>query len=335
MNFLNIIKFKISLVILLQIIYKISTKTSFDYPYSIILPNDNIFIIQKTGIDIYDTLLNKFDKIFEFSGNEEISEEKFSKIAIKYNTKYILSVINDKMFIFNNEGKILYKSEEKINDNQVIYCYSLTFIHVTNNTCDYVIGFFDEDSNLNLKLYRYESEKDNISLLYYLKENHYSYQIYQNDPGIFEFTNKQKLLSCEYMYSSGLFLTDMNFLVCFFNSDNTVGIVTYRIFKNNKIQLQSLNGDYLNISIQDIDNSKDITSIKSETINNRTLAILWWNLKDKNQTRFFIHDLNYVIYKTFWRFNSNKDSLYSREMLKTCINREYETRISLFNKLRK
>ena len=137
MNFLNIIKFKISLVILLQIIYKISNKTSFDYPYSITLPNDNTFIIQKTGIDIYDTLLNKFDKIFEFSGNEEISEEKFSKIVLKYNNHYILSVINDKMFIFNNEGKLLYKSEQKINDDQIIFSYSLTFINITNNICDF------------------------------------------------------------------------------------------------------------------------------------------------------------------------------------------------------
>jgi len=201
MKFHKVFELKISLIILFQIFHKISSIASYDYPYSITLANDNIFIIQKTGIDIYDKSLNKLNQIIEFSGEEEISEEKFSKISIKYNTKYILSVINDKMFIFNNEGKLLYKSEEKINNNQVIYSYSLTFINITNNICDYIIGYFDEDSYLNLKLYRYDSEKNNISLLYYLKKNSYNYQIYQNDPGIFEFTNKQKLLSCEYMYS--------------------------------------------------------------------------------------------------------------------------------------
>ena len=32
------------------------------------------------------------------------------------------------MFIFNNERKLLHKSEEKIDNNQAIYSYSLTFI---------------------------------------------------------------------------------------------------------------------------------------------------------------------------------------------------------------
>ena len=201
MYFRNLIKFKISLVILLQIIYKISSKASFDYPYSITLPNNNIFLIQKAGIGIYDIFLNKISQIIEFSGKDEISEEKFSKIAIKYNTKYILSIINDEMFIFNNEGKLLYKSEEKINNNQIIYCYSLTFIHITNNTCDYVIGYFDENSYINLNIYRYDSEKNNIALLNNLKENNYTYKIYEYQyySRIFKFSYKQKLLSCEYM----------------------------------------------------------------------------------------------------------------------------------------
>ena len=119
----KVIKLKISLIILLQIFYKISSGKLFDYPYSITLANDNIFLIQKTGIDIYDKSLNKLNQIIEFSGEDKITEENFSRIAIKYNNEYILSVINDKMFIFNNEGYLLYKSEEKINSNQTIYSF--------------------------------------------------------------------------------------------------------------------------------------------------------------------------------------------------------------------
>ena len=118
MNFFYLMKFKIySLIILYQIFLRIDSKTSFNYPYSINLEKDNILLIQKTGIDIYDKSLNKLHNIIEFSKDEEISEEKFSKIVIKYNNEYILSVINDKMFIFNNKGNLLYRSEEKINDN--------------------------------------------------------------------------------------------------------------------------------------------------------------------------------------------------------------------------
>ena len=71
---INFIEFQIfSLIIIIQIFYKISSKSPFDYPYSIILDNDNIFLIQKTGIDIYDKSLNKLNQIVEFSGKEEIS----------------------------------------------------------------------------------------------------------------------------------------------------------------------------------------------------------------------------------------------------------------------
>ena len=188
MNIYKVIKFNISLIILLQIFYKISSITSSGYPYSITLANDNIFLIQKTGIDIYDQYLNKLNQIVEFSGEEEITEENFSKIAIKYNKDYILSVINDKMFIFNNEGNLLYKSEEKLNGNQTIYSYSLTLIP-DKNYCKYVIGYFDEDSNLRLNLYYYDNEKNNTLLLYEYKDIGFLYQIpYDSKSGKFEFT---------------------------------------------------------------------------------------------------------------------------------------------------
>jgi hypothetical protein len=97
------------------------------------------------------------------------------------------------LVIFNNEGNLLYKSEEKINNNHIIYSYSITFIHVTNDTCDYAIGYFDEDSYLNISLYRYDNKKNNIKFLTKYKKNNYR--------GVFfEFAYKQKLITCEYMY---------------------------------------------------------------------------------------------------------------------------------------
>ena len=101
MNIHKVIKFKISLIILLQIFYKISSIASFDYPYSITLANDNIFLIQKTGIDIYNKSLNMLNQIIKFSKEEEITEENFSKIVVKNNKEYILSIINDKLFDYH------------------------------------------------------------------------------------------------------------------------------------------------------------------------------------------------------------------------------------------
>ena len=198
MNFHKVIKFKIPLIILLQIFYKISSEKSFDYPYSITLANDNIFLIQKTGINIYDKSLNFLSHIIKFSKEEEITEENFAKIAIKNNKDYILSIINDKLFIFNNEGKLLYKSEEKINNNQIIYSYSLTFMNITNNYFDYLLGYFDEENYLKLNLYRYDNQNNNITLLYNYRTN--SYYQYQYDT--YHFKSENKLLSCEYMLLS-------------------------------------------------------------------------------------------------------------------------------------
>ena len=338
MNIHKVIGIKISLIILLQIFSKVSSTTSLDYPYFITLANDNIFLIQKTGIDIYDQSLNKLYQIFEFSGKEEMTEENFLKIALKYNKEYILSVINDRMFIFNNEGHLLYISEEKINNNQIIYSYSLTFINEANNACDYVVGFFDENSYINIFMYRYDNEKNNIVLLSKYKEKRYRYEnIYKYIE--FEFTDKQKLLSCEYMYcSGGGFLEERNLLICFFNSNENVGIVPFNIIEDdiyNKIEIIQYIGLFINstfISTKNIDNNKNIASIKSELTNNRTLVIVWWNYKDINQTRYFVYDLAKMlyIYKFGDLYYDIKEDLYSLEMPNTCIKNKYGERVNTF-----
>ena len=185
-----------SLIIILQIFDKICSKTSFDYPYLITLNNDNIFIIQKTGIDIYDQSLKKLNQVIEFSGEEEITEEKFSKIPVKYNNEYIITVINDKMFIFNSEGKLLYKSKEKINNNHIINTYTLSFLNTTNNICDYILAYFDEEHFLNLYFYRYNKESNNFGNISFSRRNWY---YYDSNGDSSEFKSENNLLSCEYL----------------------------------------------------------------------------------------------------------------------------------------
>ena len=331
MNIYKLIKFNISLIILLQIFYKISSITTSDYPYSITLANDNIFLIQKTGIDIYDQYLNKLNQIVEFSGEEGITEEIFSKITIKYNKDYILSIINDKLFIFNNEGNLLYKSEEKLNGNQTIYSYSLTLIP-DKNYCKYVIGYFDEDSNLRLNLYSYDNEKNNTLLLYKYKDIGFLYQIpnrSQNE-GKFLFNYEQKLLSCEYMFARRM-VDYKSLLVCFFNSNATIGVAVNYLEYDRITLYTSLLNNSLFISTQNIDNIRNITSIKSELNKNESLAIIWWTFEGDNQTRYFIYDLSYMIYMfNYYKVYKILKDFYSWKMPNTCINREYETRINVF-----
>ena len=328
MNIYKIIKFKISLIILLQIFYKISSGESFFYPYSITLDNDNIFLIQKTGIDVYNKSLNKLNQIIKFSKEEEITEENFSKITIKYNKDYILSIINDKLFIFNNGGKLLYNSEEKINDNQIICSYSLTLIYTTNDACYYIIGYFDENSYLNLYLYRYDNKKNKIALLSEYRDNYYLNKIpesYRDD--FLDYTSK--LLSCEYMYYP---IQSKRFLVCFYNLGDTVRIMFYDInndvfiyedsyfenYKRDEDYKIRFSGNTLFIATENIDKNKNIVSIKTEINNDIKKVIIWWNLESDNQTRYLIYSLY------------NMKDLYSSKMPNACINSKYELRINIY-----
>jgi hypothetical protein len=107
MNSILSLNEKLFLILLFFHIFQIVKSTSYDYPYYDTLPNDNIFLIHYTGIDIYNSSFKKIKQIFNFSGNEEMTEEIFSKIELKYDNECILSIINDKIYIFDNEGKFL------------------------------------------------------------------------------------------------------------------------------------------------------------------------------------------------------------------------------------
>ena len=332
MNIHKVIK-QISLIILLQIFYKASSSSSFDYPYSISLVNDTILLIQKTGIGIYDNSLNKLSQIIEFKEEEEITEEDFSKIIIKNNKQNILSIISDKLYIFNNEGKLLYKSEEKINNNQTIYSYSLTFTNVYKDGFNFVIGYFNEDSYLNLSIYKYYNETKKLKLENKHKYNSFSYKIpNEYKYGIFNFTQEQKLLTCEYMLARTM-QDYAKILVCFFNSNTTVGVMAFYLEYSSITNYLTLLNHSLFISTQDIENNTNITSIKSEVNNyGTTVAIVWLNFKGENQTRYFIYDISYMLHMlNYYQVYKNLlQDFYTRKMPTTCIQTEYEKRINLF-----
>ena len=104
---------KLFLIFIFFHVFHLIKSTSFDYPYYLTLSNNNIFLIHYEGIDIYDSSFNKIKQIIPFSGNEEMTEEIFAKIELKYDNDFILSIINDKIYIFNNEGKFYIKVKIK------------------------------------------------------------------------------------------------------------------------------------------------------------------------------------------------------------------------------
>ena len=121
-------------------------------------------------------------------------------------------------------------------------------------------------------------------------------------------------------------------LVCFFNSNSTIGIAVNYIEYDRITLYTSLLNNSLFISTQNIDNNKNITSIKSELNKNESLAIVWWTFKGDNQTRYFIYDLSYMIYMhNYYKHYKILKDFYSWKIPNTCINREYDTRINVFH----
>ena len=172
MNLILLLKEKLFSIFLFFHIFHIVDSIFFDYPYYLTLSNNNIFIIHHAGIDIYDSSFNKIGQIIQFSGDEKLTEKSFEKIKIKYDNEIILSIINDYIYIFNNEGKFLYKSENKINNNKGIDRCSLTSIGLFNDEYKYVIGYFEGSKNLCLILYSYNIKTNENNILHQvLKKN--------------------------------------------------------------------------------------------------------------------------------------------------------------------
>ena len=299
MNHILFLNFKLfPIFIFLYIINQINSIISYDYPYSLTLSNSNIFLIHHEGIDIYDSSFNKINQIIKFSGDEEMTKEIFEKIELEYDNDYILSIINEKIYIFDNEGKFLYKSNDKINNNQTIDNYALTIIGLYSDSYNYTIAFFDKKNYLNIYLYSYNINKNNNTLINATKD--YYYYVGSNSD-IELFTRNKKGLSCEYMsyysYYDYEFMDDL--LVCFFSKfDMSCFGATYYKISNNQINIYS-NRYSRKPDIKCFEDNNQ-TFIKSEINHNRTLALLWFNDGDYS-TYFFIFNitLNTFIHNNF------------------------------------
>ena len=291
MNHILFLNFKLfPIFIFLHIINQINSLLSYDYPHSLTLSNGNIFLIHQEGIDIYDSSFTKINKIIKFSTEEEMTKEIFAKIELKYDNEYILSIINDKIYIFDNEGKFLYKSNDKINNNQTIDKYSLTSIGLFNYSYNYTISFFDHRNYLNIHLYSYNIKNNNNTLINTTKDNFY---IVGSKTESELFSRNKKGLSCEYMsfYSFYEYEFVDDLLVCFFSkfSSSCFGTTYYKI-GNNQINIYSskysVEPDMK--CIDDDDNNH--TFIKSAANYNRTLALVWFN-DGESETYFFTFNI--------------------------------------------
>ena len=140
------------LFIFIMLIYSSFSDLSFKYPYAFKLSNKKIFVIHQLGITLCNNIFTEGTDIITFSETEKIkTNEALSKVTSVFANDYILCLINDYIYIFNEEVNFLKKSDTKITESNVAY-YSLTFAFEDSNCLYFVVGFI---SNEKMYLYSY------------------------------------------------------------------------------------------------------------------------------------------------------------------------------------
>ena len=165
----NLYIFIIKIILFFSIFEHYNLIPSFIYSSAITLLNQNYFIIHKYGIDIYDpSFTQKFKNVLTFKEDEQIKNyESFSKTTISqfYEHDDIICLINDKIYIFNHEGELLYNTDKKI-DELKGESYNLIIIKKDNNEYIYMTSFVNENNYIQLLFFKYEKNYKKNILIY-------------------------------------------------------------------------------------------------------------------------------------------------------------------------
>ena len=232
--------------ILLFIILSFShseTFLRFNYPHAITIKDEKILVIHEEGVTICDpTLKTKLKEEIIFTGDEKIdTEAKLSKITTlyepQYDDEYIVTLINDYVYIFDNEGNFKLKSENTIHyENSGVSgdYYTLSSSGYKEGYLYYIIGFI-YNSKIYLYAYKYDYT-NNINTKYYSLLGHN-----QQASTSSSYYIMNKALTCDYVDHQ--YLGDT--LVCIFlinkpssSSNNLIAFEYIKVYSN-KLELAS------------------------------------------------------------------------------------------------
>ena len=297
-----IVLFKALIALSLQSQYNFNH--SFLYSNAITLINENIFIIHKSGVDIYDSSLTKKIKtVINFNEDEiEVNDIYVENSIPKIFENTITCIINDKIYIFNSEGEILYNSDNKISLFHKKN-YILIPIKIINNNFYYMIGYINENNNnIQLLFFKFEINTTQNNLLY----NKPMFNYNEND---INYKIKYKLLTCQLMH----------------NASNKEKIICFYYIKN-----------YLEFYIFDIENYENFTFIIKENnkielpmdISKINIINSATNL-DNSKMFIFLNSISGKGYYFSYSINSNTFST-NIEFISNCYSQYFGTKLSYF-----
>ena len=281
--------------------YNLCNTSRFTYPKSITLLNGNIFIIHKTGIEIYDSSLNTLlQTIRTFDNDEEISDTtNLGKVSItRFNQNdngLIICMIINKIYIFNYKGEELYvENREEIIELFVGKYYDLTPIKKIGEKYIYQVGFINSNK-ANLFYFEYDNEnKSNRKIgetapFNYLDPDRNNQECNINNQGI----------TCEIMINS----TNNENLVCFFNIHKDAQLLFVAAIDLNNYEVSNIGFNYLEVT--------DIKGLKSVVSPDKQKTLICMNFaSDTSKCTIYSYFNN-----SFYEFNSYdvscKDGFYA------------------------
>ena len=139
----------ISFFLLFGLIFKQSRESDLDlsFPFAKFLSNDNIFVIDQYGVNIYDSTFSYLIKnVKTFFEDEQIKYEYYyRKVTIsQFEDGTIISIINDKIYFFDYEGNLIFDSVQSISLLSSGIYYSIVPIKFYDGYYYYFVGYVDE-----------------------------------------------------------------------------------------------------------------------------------------------------------------------------------------------
>ena len=253
-------------------------------PSSIYLTNGNLFVIHKTGIDIYDENLNFIKTSMTFSIDEQISTDKLSKIAIsKFEDGYIVCLINDLIYIFDNEGN--FKFKENSPTNRIIAGYYSLIGKKDNNQYNIYI-FFIQNNIFFLRLYLYY--KGDTSLFY-----RSGTELFGDEDNIFQNIG----MSCHIMEHN----IKGEVITCFYiTTENGENYFRIRFFKNNSgafVEIEISQSSFKNLNT-------NVNYLKTDINSDNSKALICFILST-GENYCFSYDINTDSFSSDYKCDEN------------------------------
>ena len=226
-------------LLLINIPQAFQTFLSFNYPYAFTIKDRNIFVIHQNGVTICDpTFKSIIREEITFQESEKIkSDASLSKVASLYENGYIICLINDYIYIFDEEGNFKYKSTSSIHMGSVYgEYYTLVNKGLIDNYLYYIIGFV-YNSKLYFYCYKYSiSANTNTN---YANLNNYNHRYTDS----YSYSIKNKGLSCQYVIKSSV---GQALLCIFLISDSSSYKLAFEYFEVTKTTITQVSNSYYN-----------------------------------------------------------------------------------------